>query len=146
MRAVTLYGISECARATMFSQLLEKNDYTAIGEMMKISQDGDRIAERSFPDGLLEELARNNAPIWRECGAYLCSTKRIDEMCDILNATDGVLGSSLVGAGLGGSVIALVKSECADAAIDALNKQYYDKYALPHSANAYRPGAGSMTL
>ena len=146
LRSVTLYGISECARASMFGQLLEKGDYALLGEMMKISHDGDRIEKRSFTDDVLEKLAKSNAPVWRECGSYLCSTKRIDEMCDLLNGTEGVMGSSIVGAGLGGSVIAIAKAECVEAAIEALNKGYYDKYGLPHCANVYRPGAGSMTL
>ncbi|MBQ7651010.1 MAG: hypothetical protein IJS15_08620, partial [Victivallales bacterium] len=146
LRAVALYGISECVRASMFGQLLEKGDYALLGEMMRISHDGDRIADRSFPDAALERLAESDAPVWRECGSYLCSTERIDEMCDILNGTQGVLGSSIVGAGLGGSVIALAETGSADSAIAALNSGYYDKYGLPHSANVYRPGAGSMTL
>jgi len=130
----------------MFGQLLEKGDYALLGEMMKISHDGDRIASRSFSDKVLEELARFDAPIWRECGSYLCSTKLIDELCDLLNATRGVLGCSLVGAGLGGSVIALTKADCADDAIAAVNRDFYDKHGLPHSAQVFRPGAGSMTM
>ena len=146
LRAVTLYGISECVRASMFGQLLEKGNYRQIGEMMRISHDGDRIVRRSFPDDVLERLASCDAPLWRECGSYMCSTERIDEMCDILNGTDGVCGSSIVGAGLGGSVIALAEAGSADAAIAALNTGYYDKYDLPHCANVFRPGAGSMTM
>ena len=117
-----------------------------LGEMMRISHDGDRIAQRSFPDEMLETLAKSNAPAWRECGSYLCSTERIDEMCDLLNETKGVLGCSIVGAGLGGSVIVLVEAKSVDAAMAALNKGYYDKYGLPHCANVFRPGAGSMTM
>lgn len=146
LRGVTLYGASECARAKYFGELLENKDYASVGEMMKISQNGDRICKNDFSDAALDELITNNIPLWRTSGAYACSTTRIDEMCDLLNETPGVMGSCLVGAGLGGCVIALVKTQLAQDVIKTLNKKYYDKYALPYSANTYRPGEGSMIL
>lgn len=83
-----------------------------------------------------------------QCGAYDCSTERIDGLCDLLNATDGVLGSELVGAGLGGCVIALVEKTKAKAEniIGLLNREYYNKYNCEHAANVYVASPGSVVL
>jgi N-acetylgalactosamine kinase len=65
-------------------------------------------------------------------------------MCDLLDATPGVLGSELVGAGLGGCIVALVKKEKAADIIDVLNNKYYAKYGVePGHANVYQPSEGS---
>ncbi len=146
LRGVALFGISECSRAWLFGGLLEKKDYGALGRMMKISHDGDRLTERDFSDDVLDRLADEDAPLWQQVGAYRCSTERIDELCDLLNSTDGVLGSSLAGAGLGGSVIALVEADAAERILQAVNTDYYDKYGLPHNAGVYRPSVGSRII
>ena len=87
MRGVATFGVNECRRAEDCITLLKGGDFAALGEMMKASHDGDRLGR----------------------GEYECSTARIDALCDRLNAMEGVLGSQLVGAGLGGCVIALAK-------------------------------------
>ena len=113
---------------------------------MKTSHDGDRLTGWRFSDSVLDSLAEADTPLWQQSGAYGCSTSRIDEMCDLLNATQGVLGCSLAGAGLGGSVIVLAEANVAPNVIEMLNRNYYDKYGLPHSAGMYRPGVGSRIL
>jgi N-acetylgalactosamine kinase len=143
LRGVALYGISECRRAALFGELLEKKDYAAIGEMMNISHDGDRLEGQDCSDQALDALIASQAPLWRQFGAYRCSTQRIDEMCDLLKGTGGVLGCSIAGAGLGGSVIALVESNRAASIIEVLNDRYYKKYGLQPGAGIYRPGVGS---
>lgn len=82
--------------------------------------------------------------MWR--GTYSCSTKEIDELCDLLNSTQGVLGSELVGAGLGGCVVALIRKEAADSVIDTVNKEYYDRFGFPHSAMVYTASNGSSVI
>jgi galactokinase len=67
-------------------------------------------------------------------------------MCDIFNNTSGVLGSQLVGAGLGGCVIALVEKDKAENIIAELNEKYYDKYNLSRSAAVYSPSCGSSVI
>ena len=146
LRGVALFGISECLRSNLFGKLLAKGNYEAIGEIIKISHDGDRLIRRDYSDAVLEHLAESDAPVWRQCGAYSCSTPRIDELCDLLDGIEGVQGSSLVGAGLGGSVIALVKTDSAKQVIDVVNRKYYDKYNLPHNADIYRPSVGSKVI
>ena len=81
---------------------------------MKESHDGDRLGR----------------------GEYECSTVRIDALCDWLNAMPGVYGSQLVGAGLGGSVIALTDAAAADSVVAAITADGY-------SAFICRPSSGS---
>ena len=146
LRAVTLYGISECVRAEQFMKLLDDGDYGRIGEMMKTSHNGDRIGEYDVSDAYLETLIENNADISLQYGAYGCSTEQIDYLCDTLNMTDGVLGSEIVGAGLGGCVIALVEKDKATRIIEAINSEYYDKYGYEHKAEVYTSAAGSRVI
>lgn len=146
LRAVALFGISECARAEKFTQILQEGDYYEIGEIMKRSHDGDRLGVPAITDTLLDELIRNNTPFELQGGAYRCSTVEIDGLCDLLNSTEGVLGSQLAGAGLGGCVVALIRKDAAASVIDAVNKGYYDRYGYPHSAEVYSASCGSSVI
>ncbi len=146
LRNVALYGISECARAEQFMDVLKTEDYTALGNMMKISHKGDRLDTESVSDAQLEQLIANNTPFETQYGSYKCSTPEIDFLCDLLNSTDGVLGSEIVGAGLGGCVVALIRKDCANSIIDAVNKGYYDHFGYPHAAEVYTASNGSSVL
>lgn len=146
LRNVALYGISECARSEKFVTVLQNGDYNAIGEMMKLSHKGDRLDTASITDKDLENLIVSNAPFENQCGAYRCSTVEIDALCDLLNSTDGVLGSELVGAGLGGCVVALIEKSKSEAIIEAVNKGYYDAFGYPHSTEVYTASNGSLVI
>ena len=146
LRNVALYGISECERAEKFMDVLKSEDYEALGNMMKISHNGDRLGVESISDSHLEKLINNNTPFETECGSYKCSTPEIDYLCDVLDATDGVLGSEIVGAGLGGCVIALIEKCKADEIIEIVNRDYYDKYGFMHAANVYSASSGSSVI
>ena len=146
LRAVVLYGISECLRAKRLGDLLNAGDYCGIGEMMKISQNGDRRNTMRFTDELLDDLAAKGRDVALECGAYNCSTERIDSLCDLLDSLPGVLGSSLVGAGLGGSIIALVEKAKAEDVLRALEEKFYAPLGTSCKADMYVPSAGSSAL
>ncbi len=146
LRGVALYGISECVRAEDFMRVLDDGDYARIGEMMKISHDGDRIREADFSDKAMDKLAAENADIALQSGAYGCSLEQIDSLCDLLNSAEGVLGSELVGAGLGGCVIALVERAKAQSVIDLVNREYYDKNGFDHAANVFTAACGSSVI
>ena len=146
LRNVALYGISECERADKFMEVLKSEDYAALGNMMKISHNGDRLGVENISDAHLETLISNNTPFETECGSYKCSTPEIDYLCDLLNNTDGVLGSEIVGAGLGGCVIALIEKSKSSNIIDIVNRDYYDKYGFTHSANVYSASSGSSVI
>ena len=75
LRGVALYGISECARSKKCLKLLEEGDYLGLGELMKISHNGDRLPGMEITDELLEALAVANAPLEQQCGSYSCSTE-----------------------------------------------------------------------
>ena len=143
LRGVALYGVSECLRAEKCMDLLRRGDYIELGEMMKTSHNGDRIFETDISDAKLEELEKNNTDAATVYGAYGCSTVQIDYLCDLFNTTDGVLGSELVGAGLGGCVIALIEKEKAQKIISVINSEYYDKYGIEYGANVFFASAGS---
>lgn len=146
LRAVSLYGISECVRADRCMQLLREGKYTELGEMMKVSHNGDRLTGFKVTDEMLDKLSKDNADVALQYGAYDCSTPEIDYLCDTLNETDGVLGSELVGAGLGGCVVALVEKAKADSIISVLNEKYYDKYGFDRAANVYSASHGSVVM
>ena len=63
-----------------------------------------------------------------------------------MNATEGVLGSELSGAGLGGCVLILVEKDKTDAVMDRLNRDFYDRLGLPHAAFVCRPSNGSCVF
>ena len=133
-----LFGVSEIARAAQAPDLLAQGDLKAFGRMMKISHDGDRVSGQ-FMDGKGTSLAEM-------CGAYACSTPRIDALCDLMNATDGVFGSELSGAGLGGCVLILVEKGKTDAVLDRLNTAFYDRLGLPRAAFVCTPASGSTVF
>jgi len=144
LRGVILYGLSEMTRSERFMETLKNRGYDVVGKMMKISHNGDRIGDPTISDDLLKHLADDEADLAFQCGAYACSIPQIDALCDLLDSTPGVLGSELVGAGLGGCIVALVKKDQAAEIIDVLNKKYYAKYGVePGHANVYQPSQGS---
>lgn len=98
-KGVARFGVAECRRAEDCLALFKAQDAASLGRMMKKSHDGDRVG----------------------AGLYECSTVEIDELCDFINSNDGVYGSQLVGAGLGGCVIALVESSKIDALANILS-------------------------
>lgn len=146
LRGVALYGISECVRSERCMDTLNRGDYILLGRLMKISHDGDRLRDLRVTDETLDALAATDADPAMQSGAYGCSTERIDRLCDLLNSTDGVLGSEIVGAGLGGCVIALIEKAKAQSILDRVNREYYDAYGCPHAANVYLPSPGSAVL
>lgn len=146
LRGVALFGIAECVRSRKCLEALSNDDYAGLGQLMKISHDGDRRSGVRYTDDLLKMLAAENKPLDQLGGAYGCSTEQIDALSDLLNATDGVLGSQIIGAGLGGCVIALVEKAKVDSVIAVLNREYYDKHGYPHSAVAYTPSSGSAIV
>ena len=76
---------SECERVLRFAEALTADDLTAAGELVTASH-------RSL---------RDDAQV---------STPALDALVEALNATPGVLGARLTGAGFGGSVVALASA------------------------------------
>jgi N-acetylgalactosamine kinase len=166
IRQVCLYGIAECIRADMVPDCLRKGDVMGFGELISISHDGDRVTklvngecvptDNSYPneriDSLISDLESGDpqrmsrARLWRQGGGYNVSLPELDMLVDIAMATPGVIGAGLVGAGMGGSIVIVVKDDCAQQVIDNLTKQYYRPRNLKASAEVVTPVGGLCTI
>ena len=166
IRQVCLYGIAECIRADMVPDCLRKGDVKAFGELISISHDGDRVnkliggkrvpTDNSYPDtrieALISDLESGNqqrmsqARLWRQGGGYNVSVPELDMLVDIALATPGVVGAGLVGAGMGGSIVVVVKDEQSQLVIDNLSEQYYRPRNLEVSAEVVTPVGGLCTI
>ena len=138
LHGTSLYGISEIIRADKAPEILSNGDFRQFGEFMKISHDGDRISGQAFE--------KKGDSIEFESGSYACSTNRIDMLCDLMNSTDGVWGSSLAGAGLGGCVLILADKNKTEFVMNKLNAEFYDKLGLERSAFVCFPSDGSKVI
>jgi N-acetylgalactosamine kinase len=161
IRQVCLYGVGECLRSEMAFDLFKDGNVEAFGQLMSISHDGDRVTrnvdgkrvpiDKSYPDRKIDALVRDllsedpelveGARLWRQPGGYNVSVQEMDAMVDIAIQTPGV-----VGAGLGGSIAALVREGNASELLDNLKKGYYLPRGLPTNAEIVRPVGGSGIL
>jgi galactokinase len=163
VRGVCLYGIAECLRSERAVELLRAGDVAGFGRLITLSHDGDRVSRRApggrsplakpLPDAELDRLAaeagssdparREAAALHRQPGGYDASCPELDEMVDIALDVPGALGAGLVGAGLGGSVVVLVRAEDAPAVVAAMEQHYYRPRGLPASAQVCLGVGGS---
>jgi galactokinase len=166
IRQVCLYGIAECLRAEMAPKCLQAGDIKKFGELINISHDGDRATklvdglrvptDNSYPDeridALVSDLESGNAErmsraeLWRQGGGYNVSLPELDMLVDIALATEGVIGAGLVGAGMGGCIVAVVKDKYARQLIENLAKQYYHPRNLSVAAEIITPVGGLCTM
>ena len=166
IRQICLYGITECIRAGMVPQCLRTGDMKTFGKLMSISHDGDRVTkvvdgkriptDNSYPDARIDALISDlksgdsrrisQARLWRQGGGYNVSLPKIDMLVDIALTTPGVLGAGLVGAGMGGSIVAVVEDKHARKLIENMAEQYYRPRNLPLGAEIITPVGGLCTM
>ena len=166
IRQVCLYGIAECIRAEMVPQCLRTGDMKQFGELINISHDGDRMTkliagrrvptDNSYPeeriDALISDLESGDpermsrAGLWRQGGGYNVSLPEIDTLVDIALATEGVIGAGLVGAGMGGCIVAVVENEHARRLIENMTEQYYHPRNLSVKAEIITPVGGLCSM
>lgn len=166
IRQVCLYGIAECLRADMVSRCLREGDMRRFGELMSISHDGDRVTklldgqrvatDNAYPEERIDRLIADlqsgdpqrveRARLWRQCGGYNVSLPEVDTLVDIALATPGVVGAGLVGAGMGGCIVACVESQQAQRLIDNMERQYYRPRNLALGAEVITPVGGLYTF
>jgi len=166
IRQVCLYGIAECIRAEMVPQCLQAGDMETFGRLMSISHDGDRVTklvdgervpvDNDYPDeridALIDDLESGDpgrierANLWRQGGGYNVSLPELDTLVDIALATKGVIGAGLVGAGMGGCIVAVVEQEHAAEVIENMAEQYYRPRSLPVKAEVVMPVGGLCTI
>ena len=145
LRGVLLYGIAECARAIRGGELLRRGDIDGFGRLMRLSHDGDRV---SGIDGKLAALKRGldtTLDISEQPGDYACSTPEIDAMVDIALEA-GAVGAQVSGAGLGGSMMALIEAAREDDLVRAMRREYYTPRGIEPNYLPAVPSAGATLL
>jgi len=155
IRGVVAFGLAECERSRLCAELLADGDIESIGKYMRVSHDGDRVssldgtwqwhAGKPYGDdevGRLVSLCRDGHRLADEPGAYACSTPEIDAMVDILLEVPGVLGAQMSGAGLGGSMMALMRTDAVGRAKQALVRSYYEPRGLEPAILSCAPASG----
>ncbi|MCK5120121.1 MAG: galactokinase, partial [Candidatus Latescibacteria bacterium] len=151
IRGGVLFALSECERGRMTSELLMEGKIAEFGELMYVSHNGDRIVsfesgemqpyESDVSDAHLNRLIRAakstdatesaEARLCDQPGSYRCSCEELDLLVDIAATVHGVMGAGLTGAGLGGSILVLVREDAVDRLIEAVKARYYDPRELP---------------
>ena len=167
IRGVVLFGLAESQRSRLYADLLEQDRLEEIGELMRISHDGDRVS-RSDEGGnssafqaptsntalldLIDDLESGEpervvrAQLEKQPGSYHCSIPEIDRMVDISVRCDGVIGAQLAGAGLGGCMMVLIRTDGVDGLTRALAEGYYGPAGREPVILTCRPIAGSDML
>jgi galactokinase len=157
LRGVALFGLSEILRSRQFAEAIRKDDLDHVAQLMRDSHNGDRrvrFDQQGKPhrhvvrtdDASLERLAAGNADLARQCGRYACSTEAIDHLVDIAEATQGVVGAQLAGAGPGGCMMILVRTEALDLLMRRLRRDFYRPRGLDFTAHVCSPVAGAGLL
>ena len=166
IRQVCLYGIAECIRARMVLHCLRTGDMKKFGDLINISHDGDRVTklldgrrvptDNSYPDERIDALIADlesgdaertsRAELWRQGGGYNVSLPEIDMLVDIALATEGVIGAGLVGAGMGGCIVAVVEENHARQLIENMAEKYYRPQNLPVKAEIITPVGGLCSM
>ena len=146
LRAVLTYGLAECWRGKILDEVLASGDMATYGRLMTVSHNGDRVS------GLSPELTRlkksppdPTLPLELQPGDYACSIPEIDRMVDIALEA-GALGAQISGAGLGGSMMALVSKDHAQAVVQAMVNEYYQPACLEPDHLVARPSQGACLL
>ena len=167
VRGVMWFGIAECARAREAAVCLRQGDMRELGELMKISHDGERcfhvddqLVDTPFvvdtSDRQLHALIDDlnswdhrrvaDSQLHRQPGAYRCSIREIDALVDIATRTPGVLGAQIAGAGLGGCAMVLAETAAVPQLTERLDRLFYRPSGLPSGVTVCSPTAGSSLL
>jgi len=156
LRGVAMFGLSEIVRAQQYGRLLSRGELAGLGRYMHASHDGDRVSLRRggqvrawrtrLDEKVLGQLAAQQADLAQQCGRYACSTEAVDALVDLSSQVEGVIGAQLAGAGLGGSMMVLVRREAVDRLMHHLRKDFYEPRGLDFGARIMTPVAGAGIL
>ncbi len=167
IRGVMLFGISECGRAREAASCLENSDMAGLGELMRISHEGERCFRVSddlraepwtadisdeYLHGRIADIhsgdpdREHRALLHLQYGAYRCSTCDIDAIVDIALRTPGVEGAQIAGAGLGGCAMVVVQAPAVAALKDRLDQLFYTPKNFPSGVIECIPAAGSCLV
>ncbi|MHA1689884.1 MAG: galactokinase [Promethearchaeota archaeon] len=125
IRKVLAFGISECERSKQFLHLLKTRNFKEMGKLMSISHDGDRVVnfnpskkpkpyDAELTDQKLYGLINlfSTSPSFKLqylSGGYGCSIPEIDFIIDISCQIPEVFGAQLIGGGMGGCAVLMIK-------------------------------------
>jgi len=167
IRGVVLFGLAECERGRACADFLKAGRMAEIGRMMKVSHDGDRVVAwtadgqskpyhaptgNNYLLGLMADLESGDperverAQLTWQPGCYSCSLPAIDRMVDLANATEGMAGAQLAGAGLGGCMMVLARRDAVPILSERLRQGYSEPGGQPPAILVCRPVAGSGLL
>lgn len=151
VRNVILFEVSEIQRAKKCINLLKENKMSELGNLMKISHDGDRVALRSSCGKWTKKYHYNSLQTLKSLGnkdfssflqisgSYECSIPEIDRIVDIACGLHGVEGAQLAGAGLGGCAMVLAQKDFAADIVRTLRDNNID-------ADIFVPIGGACSL
>ena len=170
LRQRALFGLAETERAYVFPQFLRRGDINSIFRLIRVSHDGDRVAKfdkygnkvpwdpsKTCSDEILEELIKilesgseeekKKAQLYWQPGAYERSIEPIDYMCDMINLNlSNYAAAQLMGAGLGGNVLVLVRQDKIEELRKLLFETYYTKYGIKPEFSVIEPSSGASLL
>ncbi|MBS1251009.1 MAG: Galactokinase [Anaerolineales bacterium] len=167
IRGVVLYGLAECERSRLCPRYLQVGDMAGLGKLMRISHDGDRVAQHdqawnshpyqgpannAYLLDLMDDLESGEpervlaAQLHFQPGAYGCSTSELDLMVDIALRTEGMMGAQLAGAGLGGGMMVLAREDSIPELKRNMEDVYYQPRDLEPAVLVCVPIAGSGVL
>ena len=166
IRGGCLFALSECERGRMTAELLREGRVVEFGQLMYVSHNGDRVVsyesgerrpyENDVSDAHLDRLIRAAesqdateraaARLCYQPGSYRCSCEELDLLVDIAKTVPGVMGAGLTGAGLGGSILVLVREDAVDRLVETVKARYYDPRGLPPATEVCSPVAGAGSL
>ena len=158
-----VYGVAECLRSNIAFRWLEEGNVEGFGRLLSLSHDGDRVSkaengdrvpvENNYPDDTIDRLVADLqsddyaraglARLHMQPGGYHVSVPEADELVDIALSTPGTLGARMVGAGLGGSVAAIVDDQNADKLVKKLKNRFYEPRGVPAQVEIVFPVGGA---
>ena len=160
LRQVCMYMICEPARGARNRDAVMTRDEEQLRQLMAAAHDGDRVVrwtddstsvayDNSAADERLEALAewaesadpaeRVSAQLCWHPGGFRCSCPELDLLVDICDSVDGVIGSRITGAGLGGCMFAYVHKDAVDEVLKQVEQRYYEPRGLPAAAWKFMP-------
>lgn len=142
LRDVIAYGLAACSRARRVKDVLASGDVDVFGDWMNISHDADRVSNVTDEVVRRKRAADRSVPFHLQSGDYHCSIPEIDHMVDSARSA-GAIGAQIAGAGLGGSMIALVPVDAQQDVIDALTHGYRTPTGQPPAHFVAEPCSGS---
>ncbi len=129
LRGMALYGFAENERGVEYIASASCGDFPQMQQLMRIAHDGDRVSRHGIESGEREafESRATDAdletwmhapaahPTWQKPGFFERSIEPVDHLCDLIEERfREVATGRIAGAGMGGAVTVLARSEFVD--------------------------------